>query len=335
MAPFRSRRLAATFGVELTGEQLKDNLTEDNVSMLIRLVAEHSLVLFRDQDVSDADQDRITEALGKQRDQSQNIFAPPPDPNAKPGDKHEIFGYIPLLNKGTHLLFLNGPGLCEGDDDPTAVYEAEDDNYKGGSSCWHTAETDKFDVELVNILYPTVVPENKGHTLFSDTATAFADLPEETQQTFEQLRLIHALKLLPEMLERFPTAPSIQPVSQALVKQCPVTGRKFLYTSFNEMDRVIGCSREASRETLKFLFDHLIQPKYIYDHKWRAGDLIIWNCNGTMHKRGELDPSCPRVLRRTQTAVPALQSTRDWDKSRVPNPGDHDGQIWNPYPFRD
>jgi alpha-ketoglutarate-dependent 2,4-dichlorophenoxyacetate dioxygenase len=330
--PFHCRRLDASFGVELSGAQLRDNLDEESTTAVMRLIAEHLLVVFRGQELTEAEQDAIVLALGQQRDQGENAWVPPSDPNAVVGEAHPTYGMIPFVNKGNVLFFVNGPGLCE--DDPTAVFDPEHDNTKGGASAWHTGDTEKFNYEVVNVWQPIVTPGSKGNTLFSDTTAGFADLPEDMQRTFEQLRAIHTLLFPPEAIERFNIPPSTPLVSQPLVKQNPVTGRKHFYTNFNFMDRIIGYSREQSYKTLKFLFEHLTQPKYVYSHQWTNGDLVFLNCNGTMHKRGELDPTTPRALRRSQVSIPALQSVREWDKSWQPQPGDHDGEFWHPYPFQ-
>ena len=122
-------------------------------------------------------------------------------------------------------------------------------------------------------------------------------------------------------------------MSQVLVKTHPITGRKHLYLNFVTMERIEGMSRAESYALLKMLFQHQCRREFIYTHQWRQGDVILWNNNTTMHKRGALVSGVPRILRRTQVLDPAFQSVLPWDKTRAVE--HHDGGHWFPYPFTD
>ncbi len=322
------RALSSTFGVELTGLRLEEPASAALVERLVTLLGTRLIVLIRGVEMSEARQDALTRALGALRDQALHAWAPPADPDAAVG-RDGVLGPLHLLNKGNLLLFVNGPELCTGD--PTAAYSEEEAELRGGTSCWHTGDTEKENVEVINILHPVIVPERGGQTLFLDTTAAFADLDPTTQAALEGLRVQHFTHFPPSTPE-FRMPDPTWPVNQPLVKQHPLTGARYLYLNFNDMDRVIGLSRAESGALIRRLYDHVVQSRYVYAHTWTEGDLILWNCNGTLHKRGVLDPSCKRALRRTQTAVPTLQSVREWDHTRQVER--HDGESWHPYPFQ-
>jgi alpha-ketoglutarate-dependent taurine dioxygenase len=326
------RRLAKTFVLEISGLDLAQNLNDQLIRALQDLLAEHAVLVIRGQNLSDDQQDAFTMALGMQRDQREHVWAPEADPESRVG-RHGALGPLPILNKGSQLFFVNGPELCEVDRDPNVILDMKDQYKMHGTSCWHTGDTEKANVEVVNILYPIIVPEREGHTEFADTAAAYAAMDAEARERAETLRVIHCM-VFPEV-EGIKMPDPTPPVSQPLVKQHAVTGKKYLYLNFHDMDRVVGWKREDSYAYIKALFAQTIRDPFIYTHKWQEGDLVVWNCNGTLHRRGLLDPTVKRALRRTQTVVPMLQSTRAWDRTQDVAEHEHDGTFWHPYPFKD
>lgn len=325
--PFEAKPLGTTFGVEISGIDLR-NMTDEQAAAVGQLLAQYGLLLARDQELTGEDQVAINNRVGAIRFQD-HAWAIPADPTAKPG-RTTFLGNLPTLNRGDLLYFQNGPGLCDVDEDPTVVFDEEDRDEHLGTSCWHTGDSEKMNVELFNCLYAEEAPSQRGQTWFLDTMTAYEELPQDKQEMLAGMRSIHIMKF-PEGAQDIKSLPPTEPISQAVVKTNPVTGRKFLYLNFFDLERFEGLDRQASWDLAKYLFDHVTQMRYRYHHSWRNGDLIMWNCLGTLHKRGPLAPGVRRVLRRTQFEVEALQSKTEWERSRaVP---DHDGEMWHPYPF--
>lgn len=332
LANTQMSRLSETFVLEIKGLDLSDNLGDDLITQLQYLIAEHAVLVIRDQELSDDQQDALSEALGQQRDQREHVWAPQADPEAQVG-RNGALGPMPILNKGNQLFFVNGPGLCDSDRDPNMLTDMKNQYKMHGTSCWHTGDTEKIDVEVVNILHPIIVPKRKGHTQFANTMAAYEALNQETREHMDQLRVIHCM-VFPDI--DWVDMPDPTPaVSQPLVKQHACNGKKYFYLNFHDMDRVVGMDRETSTKLIKKLFEQTIREPFLYSHQWREGDLLIWNCNGTLHRRGLLDPTVKRALRRTQTVIPSLQSTREWDKTRTVAEHEHDGTYWHPYPLKD
>lgn len=325
--PFEVKPLATTFGVEVSGVDLR-NMTDAQAQAMGHLLAHHSIVLTRDQNLSGEDQVAINNRVGAIRFQD-HAWTLPADPSCTPGQT-TFLGNLPTLNRGDLLYFQNGPGLCDEHEDPTVVFDEEDRDESLGTSCWHTGDSEKFNVELFNCLYAEEAPSERGQTWFLDTMTAFEELPQEKRDMLTGMRSIHIMTF-PQGAQDVKTLPPTEPLSQAVVKTNPVSGRKYMYLNFFDLERFEGLSRQASCELAKFLFDHVTQMRYRYHHSWRDGDLVMWNCLGTLHKRGPLKQGVRRVLRRTQFEVPALQSKTEWERSRKVE--DHDGEMWHPYPF--
>ena len=92
-----------------------------------------------------------------------------------------------------------------------------------------------------------------------------------------------------------------RPVRQRLVRTHPVSGRKSLYLS-SHAGAIIGMPMPEARILLKDLNEHATQPKFVYVHHWRVGDLVMWDNRQMMHRVRRYDESQPRDMRRTTVA---------------------------------
>ncbi|HEX6100182.1 MAG TPA: TauD/TfdA family dioxygenase [Thermoanaerobaculia bacterium] len=317
--------LTATFGVEVRGAQLDSSAPASTFEALKQILAEHSVVLMRDLHWTEEEHILVNRRFGPSAPVHEHVWAPPVDLNAKPGSFirwGERYGRLPLINKGEVIYFPNGPELCDKDTDTYALWDQEDRHDKGlGSSSWHTGDTEKYDYEVLSILYAEVAATSGGTTSWCDTAAVYESFDEATRTRLDTLRAIHY----------FTYREGTPPVSQPLVKTHAITGRKSLFLNFFTMERIEGMTRPESYAMLKMLFERACRPEFVYTHKWRDGDAILWNNNTTMHKKGALVSGVRRIMRRTQFLDPAFQSKLPWEKTR-PVEG-HDGGNWFPYPF--
>ncbi len=78
----------------------------------------------------------------------------------------------------------------------------------------------------------------------------------------------------------------------------PETGKRLLYANRLMTDHIVELEREESGRILHRLFDHSEQSRFIYEHVWQPGDLVMWDNFATLHARTDFDPSETRVLRR-------------------------------------
>jgi len=152
------------------------------------------------------------------------------------------------------------------------------------------------------ILHAIELPPTGGDTCFANMYLAYETLPDSMKQRLEGLTALNTYEYgstntaAKKLSEGAPTA--IHPV----VRTIPETGRKALYISRLMTDRIIGLSEEESRALLSELCDHCEQPRFIYQHKWRAGDLLIWDNRCTTHARTDFDPAARRLLKRVAVA---------------------------------
>jgi taurine dioxygenase len=99
--------------------------------------------------------------------------------------------------------------------------------------------------------------------------------------------------IAPEMLAARP------PVTHPLVRTHPETRRKALYISRNRMDHIVGMDVAAGHQLIDDLVAHATQPQFCYRHKWRQGDIVIWDDRCTMHKaNGDYPEGARRFMNR-------------------------------------
>jgi len=92
-----------------------------------------------------------------------------------------------------------------------------------------------------------------------------------------------------------------RPVRQCMVRTHPVTGRKSLYLS-SHAGSIVGWPVPEARGFLRDLIEHATQREFVYTHKWRIGDLVMWDNRQTMHRARPFPASEPRDMRRTTLA---------------------------------
>lgn len=165
---------------------------------------------------------------------------------------------------------------------------------------WHSDDSYKAVPCALTALYGVTVPESGGDTQFVNMYAAYDDLPEAMKRHIAHLRVAHTYdssrkgtriaKLRPEEAETVPA------VTHPLVRTHPETGRPALYMNPNRMEAVAGLARAESDALLDELTRHAIEEKYQYRHKWRRGDVLIWDNRCIMHKANADYPEGERRL---------------------------------------
>ena len=92
-----------------------------------------------------------------------------------------------------------------------------------------------------------------------------------------------------------------RPVRQCMVRTHPVTGRKSLYLS-SHAGEIVGWPMPEARGYLRDLIEHATQREFVYTHKWRVDDLVMWDNRQTMHRARPFPANEPRDMRRTTLA---------------------------------
>jgi taurine dioxygenase len=85
-----------------------------------------------------------------------------------------------------------------------------------------------------------------------------------------------------------------------LVCTHPESGRRMLYLGRRRMAWIEGLSLADSDALLDEIWAHATRPEISFTHRWRVGDLVLWDNRCTMHRRDPFDAASRRVMHRTQ-----------------------------------
>lgn len=171
-----------------------------------------------------------------------------------------------------------------------------------GNRLWHTDYTFKETPGKYSLLHACVVPSDGGETQFADLRAAYDALSDTMKVRLEGLVAEHSLlysrgtigftDFSEEERAKLPSA------SQVLVRVHPGSGRRTLYLASHAM-RIDGMPVPEGRILLRDLMEHATLPQFVYTHRWRAGDVVMWDNRCTMHRAREYDARQVRELHRT------------------------------------
>ena len=157
---------------------------------------------------------------------------------------------------------------------------------RGGS--WHTDHSNLERPPKATVLHAIEVPERGGNTEFTSLYLAYEALADEDKEAVRGRRAFHAYlsrraprKLLTRTKEEEEDSSGCW---QPLVRLHPETGRKSLYLNPMRCDAVEGMGREDGDALLDRLYEHCDQPCFQYSHRWRPGDVLIWDNRCALHQ---------------------------------------------------
>jgi alpha-ketoglutarate-dependent 2,4-dichlorophenoxyacetate dioxygenase len=169
---------------------------------------------------------------------------------------------------------------------------------------WHTDASFRAVPGALSLLYAHVIPDEGGDTEFADLRAAYDALDPATKKKLEGLIAIHSIWHSRGQLDVTTYTPeekaSLPPVPQRLVRTHPGSHRKTLYIAAHA-SHIEGMPVPDGRLLLMELMEHATQAPFVHAHKWRQGDLVIWDNRCTMHRARPFDTTKVRDLRRVTT----------------------------------
>jgi alpha-ketoglutarate-dependent 2,4-dichlorophenoxyacetate dioxygenase len=190
-------------------------------------------------------------------------------------------------------------------DDEGRILDADDQRaaYQLGNQLWHTDSSFRQKSATWSMLHARVVPPDGADTEFVDTRAVYDALPQALKAKIEGAVAEHSIwhsraKLggyVPTEAER----QSRPPARHALIRLHPGSGRKALYIA-SHASHIVGWPLDEGRALLQELIEFATQPKFVYAHAWRVGDLVIWDNRCTLHRATPYESTRHvRDLRRT------------------------------------
>jgi len=170
---------------------------------------------------------------------------------------------------------------------------------------WHTDSTYEDTLPLLATLHAKEVPSERGGTMFADMRAAYEALPEARKQLLSGLTGLHGRSTGPagERLygdDKGVTDKKYQEVPWPAVTRHPVTGRPILFVNPMHTHGFAGMKREEAWPLIEELAEHATQERFVYYHRWRVGDVLMWDERATMHRgAGDYRPEERRIMLRT------------------------------------
>ncbi len=250
---------AAPLGAEITGLDLSKTLDDATFCAIEDVLHDRGVIVLRDQRLTEEEQIAFSRRFGKLEIHVASQYLKPGYP--------EILIVSNIVENGGQI------GLAD------------------AGQYWHSDLSYVANPSRCSLLYALEVPTRNGvvlgETMFASAAWAYDTLPEPMRTRLKGLTAIHRYgdryrkqeaaggraALSEEQLK------SVPDVQHPVIRPHPITGRKVLFVNEGFTAVIEGMPEEESAAVLKELCQHITRPEALYQHNWRAGDLVIWdNC---------------------------------------------------------
>jgi taurine dioxygenase len=263
--------LSAHIGAEITAVDLRAPVDEKTRKALNQAFLDHAVIAIRDQKL----------------DAPQFLAAT------------KIFGEIFLQHNPRFAV----PGC------PQIHYISNQDKLEDGrvyipGEGYHTDHSNDVEPPKATALHAVKLPTGGGDTQFVNMYAAYDALPEETKRRIGGLQARHVYqskyseRKLPRLAgerEKVGSGSVVHPI----VRTHPATGRKAIYINPIRIEEIVGMPEQEALSLLDELLAHATQEKFQYRHKWKPGDVVIWDNRCLMHKaNGDYPVSEVRYLYR-------------------------------------
>jgi len=263
--------LSSHTGAEVTGVDLTQPVDAALREHLNRAFVEHSVLVFRDQHLSPPQLLAAVQLFGEVFPQHNTRFALPECPQI-----HTI---------SNQDFYPDGKRYIPGEG-------------------YHTDHSNAAEPPKATVLHAVQLPDHGGDTQFVNMQRAYEDLPAATRLRIDGLRAMHVyqsrhserklMALSDAARQKVPDA-----VLHPLVRTHPESGRKAIYLNPIRIEGIEGMAEAEALSLLDQLLAHATQPRYEYRHRWRPGDMVMWDNRCLLHKaNGDYDMGQVRYLYR-------------------------------------
>ena len=212
------------------------------------------------------------------------------------------------ITDAQHVTFSEPIGVISNLDEKGDIIPPEDPRtlYTVANTLWHSDGSFKRVPLRGSLLSAKIVPPEGGETEFASLTAAYAALPDEKKADIEELIAEHSIahsraQISPNLMsEAFQK--DTPPANQRLVRTIPETGKRALLVG-SYTTHIPGLPIEEGKALLKELLEWSTQPQFVYRHRWRAHDLVVYDNRCCLHRGRSWDRGkYKRVLHRTTLA---------------------------------
>lgn len=252
--------MSSTIGAEVADIDVAAGPSEAEFNLLRDALHEHSVIVLRGQDITPAQLKLFSQRFGEMRTSFYDRYAVPEEP--------ALTIVSNIKREDGEMIGIADAGML-----------------------WHTDASYLKTPDMYTLLYGVEIPHDGdkvlGDTVFASAWAAYDALPDDMKRRIDPLRAVHSFaahlqkKQAKGQLRRAPLTDDqkrkVPDVDHPVVRTHPVNGRKCLFVTEGHTSEILGDN--AGTDLLEFLTEHVKKPQFQYCHKWRKGDLVIWdNC---------------------------------------------------------
>ncbi len=292
--------VSPALGAEVVGLDVSRPLDGPTLAAVREAFQDHHLLCFRDQELDDGQLVAFSKQFGP-------LEAFPEKDKTK--GKIEVYNVANVSPDGEHLA----------DDDPRVIFQHN-------NARWHTDSSYRYTPSLASIMYGIeVMPEGAqgGETAFSNMLAAYAALPDDMKARLEPLHQVHSYADIRRLEPAMPPMTAeerdaLPPVTHPVIRVHPDRDyRRSLYFTSNTSLEIGGMSLEEGQALHRWLVDYVSGPEFCYVHRWRPGDLVMWDNRVLLHRAIAYDYArYRRVLSRTTVAGAGPVMGPFWPEAR-------------------
>jgi len=275
-----TRPIGPTFGAEVTGMPIHGNVAPEMLTQFIALLHRYRVLIVPE------------------------IMLDPADLVAFSAR----FGPLEIHSRFDNTLPAHREIFCVGNVERDGMKAS----FNRGVEQWHADSSYRAVPSDASFFYGEIVPPEGAETMFADATAAYRTLDPAMKQRIEGLVAVHSLETLrlwgqrhnPDRKQNIPSqVAAFPPERQPLVRVHPVTGSKSLYVCPAVISHIEGMDQAESEALLETLITHATQPRYVYSHRWRKGDLVMWDNRAVLHTASLFDHTrYQRLMYRTTVA---------------------------------
>ena len=272
-------KLHPHIGAEVSGVDLRRPLDEATFEIIREAWHEHSVLVLRDQHIDD---DQQVEFAGR--------FGP--------------------LEETTFTVAADNPfiyKLSNVDDEGNVLHlDSKKRLFLDVNARWHTDSSFRAIPAMGSVLSGRKLPANEhGDTAFASMRVGWETLPEERKRALDGLVAVHdysySLSLFGDGLIPRSEMDTVPPAHHPLVRTHSPTGLKSLFVS-GHIERIVGMSVKEGRALVTELIEWCTRPEYVYRHRWRPHDLVMWDNRCALHRATAIPATEPRLMHRATIA---------------------------------
>ena len=273
MDSIKVRKLSDSVGAEVLGVNLAEPLDDTIYGAIESAWHRHSVLLFRDQALDDLQEVAFASRFGELAQTLRHYDS---------GSAHPAIMYV--------------------------TNEKKDGKYIGalpdGEMYFHSDMCYLERPSMATMLFAMAVPPEGGNTVFVATHAAYDALGSDLKDRLQGRLAVNSYEPgygasnVKMRINTAPTAEVTRSYAHPIFRTHPVTGRKAIYVNRLMTEYIVDMPRAESDEMLQILFAHQEQTRFQYEHRWRIGDLLLWDNRCTLHARRDFDAKHLRKMRR-------------------------------------